>query len=585
MTLIRLFTHLLKKHLFLSSLVIIISTLVVLGAVGLFSVSSYIIAFSGLTPSIAEIMVPVVGVRFFGLSRGILRYVERLISHDTTFRILSDLRNNLYQNISKTRRSELLLLDKEDAFIRLVDDIERLQEFYLRTFNPYITALLVGIIGVGILNQFSFWVCIVFALFYGVAVIILPILVSLYTRGLYRQHVQEVSLIKNSVLETISGLSDILASSAITRWKQKLQQQWKSAYEIEKKLAFWKSLSTALISLLMNYALLMAVCVAGILLATQQFEAVFIPVIAYAIFALFEGAQPVAVVLQKLEESHISAVRIEALNDRCVSMDSEERPNVERPNVEIPNAEIPVEKKGNHLKKVCFSYPGMEIPLLQDITIDLVQGKKIALIGASGSGKTTLSYVLLDWLKPSSGSVIFDGNPEEQFSVVNQKVYFFNTTIANNLRIARIEATDADIIEVLSQVELMEFIDSLPLGIHTELGEGDLKLSGGQRQRLAIARALLRNTPYLIFDEITAGLDVATEKKVLETLLDITAQKGILVLTHRLIQMESYDEILVLEAGCIVERGKHVELLESNTRYAEMYNDRSRIDILPPSTF
>jgi len=416
------------------------------------------------------------------------------------------------------------------------------------------------------------------------AVIILPILVSRSTRGLHRRLVQEVSQIKTALLETISGLSDILASSAITRWKQSMRQKWQSLYAIEKKLAFWKSLSTALISLLMNYALLVAVCVAGILLANHQFEAVFIPVVAYAIFALFEGAQPVAVVLQKLEESHMSATRIEALNERCIADVTEDELNGVTPAVTIVS-EISPEVNGIHLKQVNFSYPQMTIPLLQDITLDLVKGKKIALVGTSGSGKTTLSYVLLNWLKPSSGHIIFDGNPEEQFSVVNQKVYFFNTTIANNLRIARIEATDEQIIEVLSQVELMEFIHSLPLGIHTELGDGDLKLSGGQRQRLAIARALLRNAPYLIFDEITAGLDVATEKKVLETLLHITAQKGILVLTHRLIQMDAYDEILVLEAGRIVARGRHVELLESSGKYVEMYRERSLIDILPPSTF
>lgn len=557
-----LFAQLVRKHLLLSVLVIVISVLVILSAVGLFSLSSYIIAFCGLAPSIAEIMVPVVGVRFFGILRGLLRYAERMVSHNTTFHLLSELRNWLYEKISSTRSSEILLLDKEDAFTRLIDDIDRLQEFYLRTFNPYITAIVVGTIGVVVLSVNRIGLGVNYAFFYGLAIILLPLIVAGATRVLFHEHIQAVSDSKVILLEIISGLADLSALGALERWKERINDRWKKVYSIERKLGFWKSFSSAVITLCMNYAMLSAVCIAGILLAKNTYPAVMVPVAAFAVFALFEGAQPVAVVLQKIEESRISAQRIYDMSIRCVPENElkEENTHVQ-----------PSVTDGMIFDDVSFHYSTGSESLLSNISFTLLKGKKIALVGASGEGKTTLSYLLLGWLSPTQGKISFESDPEHAFSVVNQKVYFFNTSIRNNLKIANIHATEENLWDVIDQVELRSMIEDLPDGLDTELGDGDLKLSGGQRQRLAIARALLRKAPYLVFDEITAGLDVKTEANVMETLLRITKEHGIFVLTHRLIHMESYDEVLVLDKGKICERGTHVELLEKKGVYAAMY--------------
>lgn len=559
MSLYHLFSQLVKKHLFLSILVIFISVLVILGAVGLFSVSAYIIAFCGLTPSIAEIMVPVVGVRFFGISRGLLRYAERLVSHSTTFRLLSELRNWLYEQISSTKSSEMLLLDKEDAFTRLVDDIERLQEFYLRTFNPYITSIFIGLIGIFGLILLRPELGISFAFFYGLAIIVLPMIIGMSTKKLFHEHISAIGISKVQLLDMISGLAELITAGALQRYRSKLEAQWKQIYRIELRLGLWKSLSSAVINLLMNLGILGAVCIAGLLLSQGKYEAVMVPVVAYAVFALFEGAQPVAVVLQKIEESRVSAKRIEELSLRCGGQREEK--------IGIATSSI---EEGIVVENIAFKYKGMDTNALEKISLKLTPGKRIALVGSSGAGKTTLSNVLLGWLPPTEGVVHYEADPETLFSVVNQKVYFFNTSIRNNLKIANIEATEEEIREVLRNVELSELINSLPNGLDTELGEGDLKLSGGQRQRLAIARAILRRAPYLLFDEITAGLDAQTESKVVETLLSVTKMCGIVVLTHRLVHMELYDEILVMDQGRIIERGSHDELMEYKGMYEKM---------------
>jgi len=399
-------------------------------------------------------------------------------------------------------------------------------------------------------------IAMVFIIFYGLSIVLMPLMVNAGTKGLYRKLVTKTGESKLIHLELLAGLSDIITNSALKPWMYKIETQWEDTYAIERKLAFWKSLSTALINFFMMSAIIISFSLAGYYMTQKAFNPVFVPVVAYGVFALFEGAQPVATILQKIEESKISAQRIEEVTSNFSQVSQEK---------------FQKSQEGIRLEGLEFKYPKAKESILKNIDLELKKNKKIAVVGRSGQGKTTLSYLLLGWLNPSKGQIFYNDSPSKLFSVVNQEVYFFNTTILNNLKMGNSKATKEEIMEVLEKVQLVDFVKGLAKGLDYELGDGDIKLSGGQKQRLAIARALLKNTPYLIFDEISQGLDVKTEHELMKLLLYKIEDRGLFVLTHRLIQMEAYDEILVLDQGLIAERGSHKELMELKGQYAKMY--------------
>ena len=251
---------------------------------------------------------------------------------------------------------------------------------------------------------------------------------------------------------------------------------------------------------------------------------------------------------------------------------------------ENDNGTVEVERaKGtitfNH---VSFGYEGKDGLALNDISFSLPQGKTIALVGRSGSGKSTIANLLTRFYDIEQGEITLDGiniqdyrlaNLRAQCSIVSQQVHLFNDTIANNIAYA---ATDKysreDIINAAKAAHAMEFIEKLDEGLDTVIGENGASLSGGQRQRLAIARALLRNSPILVLDEATSALDTESERAIQSALAALQKDKTVLVIAHRLSTIENADEILVVDQGKIIERGTHQALLEQNGAYSQLYS-------------
>jgi ABC-type multidrug transport system fused ATPase/permease subunit len=233
-----------------------------------------------------------------------------------------------------------------------------------------------------------------------------------------------------------------------------------------------------------------------------------------------------------------------------------------------------------------FSYPGQSIPALQEMTFTVPSGHSVAIVGPSGAGKSTIANLLLRFWDYEAGEISLGGaslqslNQDEVrkcFALVSQNSYFFNTTIRENLRLARRSARPEDIEAAARAAQIHEFIASLPRGYDTLIGEQGFRLSGGERQRLAIARALLKDSPILILDEPTANLDPQTEKQVLDTLFETMRDKTSLLITHRLIGLENVDEVLVMENGRIVERGTHSELLTNKGLYCRLWDLQNQI--------
>ena len=243
----------------------------------------------------------------------------------------------------------------------------------------------------------------------------------------------------------------------------------------------------------------------------------------------------------------------------------------------------PERVKGNvEFKDVSFTYEGKEEPALSHISFKIPQGKTVALVGRSGSGKSTVASLLTRFYDIKQGEILLDDiniqdykltNLREQCSVVSQQVHLFNDTIANNIAYAAEDKYSREQIEAAAKAaHVMEFAAQLENGLDTLVGENGANLSGGQRQRLAIARALLRNSPVLILDEATSALDTESERAIQSALEEVQKDRTVLVIAHRLSTIENADEILVIEHGEIRERGTHQALLAQNGAYKQLHS-------------
>jgi ABC-type multidrug transport system fused ATPase/permease subunit len=231
------------------------------------------------------------------------------------------------------------------------------------------------------------------------------------------------------------------------------------------------------------------------------------------------------------------------------------------------------------IQSLRFRYTPADPPALDGISFTLSQGGCLAIVGPSGAGKSTLVHLLLRFWEYQAGQIRLGGRDLRQYraedvrefiSVVSQRTHLFNGTVKQNLLLTRPEASEDDLIQAARQAQIHEFIQTLPQGYDTWLGEQGLRLSGGERQRLAIARALLKDAPILILDEPTANLDPIVEREVMQTIQTLRQGRTTLLITHRLVGLDVADEILVLQAGRIVERGQHCELWQAKGVYWRM---------------
>ncbi len=242
------------------------------------------------------------------------------------------------------------------------------------------------------------------------------------------------------------------------------------------------------------------------------------------------------------------------------------------------------------LRDVSFTYPGADRPAIEHLDMTLEPNETVALIGRSGSGKTTVTNLLLRTLEPQSGDILFDGVPEKELSVewirrqialVPQDPFLFYGTIAENLRMAKADATEAELIAATQAAELYDFIRANPDGFNTKVGDQGMALSGGQAQRLAIARALLKNAPIVILDEPTSQIDVETETLLNRALERLTKNKTVLLIAHRLSTIEQADRIIVMEGGRVAESGTRAELLAHDGIYAGMIRTKRQMESRP----
>ncbi len=344
---------------------------------------------------------------------------------------------------------------------------------------------------------------------------------------------------------------------------------WQVAEHLRKHTMKVVSVSAAnvpLVQVIAAIAMAIIIYAASLLSAEDKFTpGEFIAYIT-AMAMIFEPVRRLTNINRTIQQGMAAAESIFAL------LDLPDEPN--------PGTLKPVIQGDITFKHVSFRYPNSERLALTDFSLHIPQGKTTALVGASGSGKTTVTQLLARFYAPTSGSICCDGTNiqeielnwwRQHIALVSQQVVLFDDTVAANIAYGQPDVPQEKIIEAAKSAHAWEFIQKLPQGLHTPIGENGAQLSGGQRQRLALARAFLKDAPILILDEATSALDNDSEKAVQQALDILKQGRTVIIIAHRLSTVEHADQIAVLEHGQLVELGTHAQLLAKKGRYAQLY--------------
>ncbi len=537
--------------------------------IGLLGTSAFLIASAALHPSIAELQVAIVGVRFFGISRAGFRYLERLVSHSVNLRVLSRLREWFYHQVESSPPAELHTRKSGDLLNRVMGDLEILENFYVRVVSPVVVALVVAA-GVSLfIGAFDDALGMILAAGLAVNGILLPILSILITRPLAKKMLEMRSDLSSRTVEWLQGLEELQSSNAQDRWSDGILDKGKEGGRWQTRIATLNGINSGLGLFILNLTLLGLLWFAIPLVTQGVLSGVSLAVILLMGMAGFESVANLPQAAVMLNSSLEAAKRIFELG----GMKQEIR-------VYDPLPES-WQSTSVEIKDLCFEYEQGENFELKDISLTLLPGKQLALVGPSGSGKTSLVNLILQLWRPQEGSIslgkldsrIIDPyQVRSHFAVISQSTTLFSASLRENLLLADPGADDQKLMQALKLAELEDWLNRLPQGLDTWLGDQGFRLSGGERQRVSIARALLQDRPYLLLDEPVENLDAITANKIMSTLFNLFKDRGVLFITHDFSWLDQMDEILLLQNGSIVERGTYQDLVNLDGRFSELLN-------------
>ncbi|WP_042355334.1 thiol reductant ABC exporter subunit CydC [Bacillus rubiinfantis] len=557
-----------RRFFFLS---IFLGLLTILVGGALMFTSGYLISRSAARPeSILMVYVPIVGVRAFGIGRAVFSYVDRLAGHSLVLKILSEMRVKLYKAIEPQAFFLQSRFRTGDILGVLANDIEHLQNFYLKTFFPACISLFLYAIIIGCVGLFSVGFAIVFAILIGFLLFICPIISLLYTKAKNKLLKQARNQLYYQFTDAIFGIRDWIFSGHSPKFIDEVQKQERQLLQIETKKQIFDNGRDVINQLVLGLVVVSAVYWANTLSVSEIISPPFIAAFGLGALALMESFLPLASVVSDVTIYEDSLQRLEMIEtDQSAAESSEEESKV------FPSSPANLIR----MNDVAFGYSSENL-ILDKISLSIAQGEKIALLGRSGTGKSTLVHLLQGSLSPISGTVSINGQNvahlqpaiTSHVGVLNQKAYLFNTTVMNNIRLGNPNASDDAVIQAAKMVQLDEMISELPQGYETMMEETGQRFSGGERQRIALARILLQDVPIVILDEPTVGLDPVTEKQLLATIFATLRDKTIIWVTHHLVGVEQIDRLLFLDNGKIVMEGSHEELLKQEERYRYLYS-------------
>lgn len=566
-----------KPYLFINKklllLTVLLGVLTAIAASALMFTSGYLISKSATRPeNILLVYVPIVLVRTFGIARPVFKYLERLTSHNFVLKIVSSMRVRLFQQLERQAVSLKSTYAIGDLLGVLAEDLEHLQDLYLRTIFPTVVGIVLYGIVVMALGFFSIPFMLLVLLLLFIIAVLLPIFSLQYYQKRLEQLKKQRHALYKKLTDAVMGLSDWKISGRQQHFLNAYEEQEKAVDELGAKMERFSHWRAIIFQVIVGLLVICMLVFASFQVEIGVFHPIWIAAFVLVVFPLTEVLMPMSDALSHMPGYNNSLQRLNQLESTAEIVSSEKGELV---------SELKKERSYRlRMEHVQYRYDIEDSKnVLEDINVTFEQGERVAILGKSGSGKSTMAKLFVGAMQPTAGLVTMNGIEMAQLadevstfiSVMQQKPHLFDTTVMNNIRLGNPKATDEEIIEVAKQVGMHDYIISLPEGYHTRMQELGERFSGGERQRIALARILLQNAPIVILDEPTISLDAITERKLLSTLFSCLEGKTIIWITHHLSGVDDVDRVLFLEKGQILLDGTHEQLLQTNERYAKLY--------------
>ena len=544
-------------------LALIFTFLTVFMNVGLLTVSAWLLASAALQPGLTYLSLAIVGVRFFGVSRAVCRYFERYTSHRMAFQGLYGLRVWFYAHLEPLAPAILKRFGAGDMLGRIMGDIEVLQFFYLRTLIPPAAAITLTILvayGVSTIDN-SLVAPIVLAAF--ILGLVLPLVVYAHNKQSLTAIGPQQGEYKSLLSDTMDSLEDVISYGNEQLVYDRIQHMMSTVDANKGIIERGMNLGNTLFLGGVQITVVIVVILAANAL-TGAWASVMVAVAAIGTQAWFEALQPMIAAVHHGAESKVATSRLIALADEPIPVVEPNAPKPFNANREITFTDV------------SFGYDAHR-RIYEHLRLDIKQGQSIAIVGASGSGKTTL-FNMLERLYDYSGSIHVGDVELKDISIdtwrnalgtITQDTYIFHASFEDNIRLARPDASEADLEYAIDCASLRSVVECLPDGIHTIVGSGGHGLSGGERQRVALARLFLRKPQVVLLDEPLEGLDQVTRKALHRDLMEYVQDKTCLYITHQLEGLEHMDRILFMDKGQIIEDGTYEELITLRGHFYE----------------
>jgi ATP-binding cassette subfamily C protein CydC len=551
---------------------ILLSLATLLANVALMALSGWFIsamAIAGAAGVSMNYFTPAALIRAAAIVRTAGRYAERLVTHEATFRLLAGLRVWFYRRLEPLAPAGLEDYHSGDLLSRIRADIDTLDNVYLRLLVPAVVALLAGGVLIAVLWHYHPVLARVEGVLLLVAGVGVPWLVNRLGHAAGRRKVEVSAQLRTALVTDVQGMAELLVYGAADEHAIELRSLSQELAQRQQTLSRLNGVSQGALGLCANLAMWGMLVLAVPMVSSQMLAPPELAMLALLALASFEAVMPLPLALQMLGETLAAARRIFSLADSQL-------PVIE------PAEPLPLPQAFTfRFRKVSFRYRAEGPEVLQDISLDLAPGRRLAVVGATGSGKSTLASLLLRFREPTGGTLLLNEHllqqysgeaVREQIAVLSQQTHLFNVSIRDNLLLARPDADQDSIEEACKAALIHDFITAQPQGYDTLSGETGIRLSGGQARRVAIARALLKDAPLLILDEPTEGIDPEAARQIMANIMvRLEARRqALLLITHRLQELERMDEILVMADGRVVESGSHQALLAARGQYRRL---------------
>ena len=544
-------------------------------SMGLLTVSGWFLAATAIAGlgTLFNFFYPSASVRGLAIGRTVMRYFEKIVTHDATFRILSKLRVQVFEKIIPLSPAVLNRYRNSDLLNRLVSDVDTLDSLYLRLLAPFFTAAFVIIAMTIGLSFINIPLALGLGLFLLILLIIIPTVFYRLGQEFGERLIQARATYRTQFLEFIQAQAELLLFNAEDKLKEKMSATEKTWQEDQAKEAKLSGFSTALV-LFLNGLL-----ISGMLwfasnadFGTDEYHTAYIALFTFAALAAFEIIMPLGAAFLHIGQVIAAAERVTEV--------IEQKPLVEFNG----NEEFETKVRLISAKDLSFSYPGQETLVLKNLTLDLEQGQRIAILGKTGSGKSSLLQLLVRNYDAHQGELLLAEKPisayseerlRHQICFLTQRVHVFSDTLRQNLQFASADKiSDEKMMEVIHQVGLSKLLEQEGKGLDLWLGDGGRPLSGGEQRRLGLARILLNNAPILLLDEPTEGLDRETERQILRLILQHAENKTLIMVTHRLSSIEQFDKICVIDNGTLIEAGDYNSLITQENGFFKRLIER-----------